>query len=197
MKLIPREYFTNNDTLWIARDLLGKILFTHTDSFGPSAGIITETEAYLGATDRASHAWNNRRTRRTETMYQKGGIAYVYLCYGMHHLFNIVTNHQDIPHAILIRGIIPITGLENIKKRIHTDRIPLMNGPGKLTRALGINTTHDKTPLDGNLIWLEDQNIKVSDNQIYTGPRIGVDYAGEDALLPWRFLAKDIKDLTN
>jgi DNA-3-methyladenine glycosylase len=195
MNPIPREFFTENDTLWLAKNLLGKLLFCNTDSYGLSAGIITETEAYLGATDRASHAWNNRRTIRTETMFQSGGISYVYLCYGMHHLFNIVTNHRDIPHAILIRGIKPIIGLENIMKRMNTRGQPLTDGPGKLTRALGINTTHDKTPLDGKLIWLEDHNIKTPDNQIYTGPRIGVDYAGEDAQLPLRFLINDLQFL--
>jgi DNA-3-methyladenine glycosylase len=189
--MIPKDYYIENDTLWLARDLLGKLLFCDSDEYGISAGIITETEAYMGATDRASHAYGNRRTKRTEVMFQEGGVSYVYLCYGIHHLFNIVTNRKDIPHAILIRALIPAVGLENISKRLNKTLPLRLNGPGKLTKALGINTRNNAVNLVGNAIWLEDKNIQIPANLIRTGPRIGVDYAGEDAKLPWRFWLND------
>ncbi len=194
MKRISREYYIENDTLWLARDLIGKILYCNIDNTGLSAGIISETEAYLGVEDRASHAYNNRRTKRTETMFQEGGLAYVYLCYGIHHLFNIVTNQKEIPHAILIRGIIPVAGIVHMEQRIKKEYPFSADGPGKLTRALGIKTRHNGTALDSKTIWLEDHGIQIPRNEITTGPRIGVDYAGEHAQLPWRFLLNSIPD---
>jgi DNA-3-methyladenine glycosylase len=189
--MIPRDYFIYNDTLWLAKDLLGKYLFCNTGNQGMSGGIITETEAYLGAIDKASHAWNNRRTQRTETLFQGGGIAYVYLCYGMHHLFNIVTNQPEIPHAILIRAV-KITHPPQRPLAKGSKNLPLhFNGPGKLTKALGITTRDNATPLDADIIWLEDRQLNIPPQHILTGPRIGVDYAGDDALLPWRFWVKE------
>jgi DNA-3-methyladenine glycosylase len=185
--LIPREYFIENDTLWLARDLLGKILYCNSGLYGISAGIITETEAYMGATDQASHAYGNRRTKRTEIMFQNGGVSYVYLCYGIHHLFNIVTNQKDVPHAILVRAIKPVAGIENISKRLNKTLPLRLDGPGKLTKALGINLLFNGIPLDGKTIWLEDRKIHIPALMINTGPRIGVDYAGDDAKLPLRF----------
>jgi DNA-3-methyladenine glycosylase len=184
---ISREYYINNDVLWLARDLLGKYIFVDVDEFGVSGSIITETEAYRGPADRASHAFGNRRTRRTEVMFHQGGLSYVYLCYGIHHLFNIVTNTVDVPHAILIRAVKPVTGIENIGRRLNKNVPLLLNGPGVFSRATGIKTPHTALPLDGTQIWLEDHGLSISDKYISTGPRIGVDYAGEDALLPWRF----------
>ncbi|TVQ07811.1 MAG: DNA-3-methyladenine glycosylase [Bacteroidetes bacterium] len=191
MSRINRDYYIENDTLWLARDLLGKYLYCHSDQYGPGGGIITETEAYLGANDRASHAYGNRRTQRTETMFKTGGIAYVYLCYGIHHLFNIVTAAEDIPHAVLVRGILPMAGNINMERRTGRKVPFLLDGPGKLTRAMGITTHLNGAALDQDTIWLEDKSIQVPDAVISATPRIGVDYAGEDAKLPYRFVLDD------
>lgn len=189
MKKLPTEYCLNPDVVFLARDLLGKALMTNIDGQGVTGGIIVETEAYAGEIDRASHAYGGRRTPRTETMYLQGGVAYVYLCYGMHHLFNVVTNIEGIPHAILIRGIKPITGQEIMALRTgkQPENLQILNGPGKLTKALGITTRHDKTVLTDNKIWIEEYSGHYNENQVITGPRIGVDYAGEHALWPYRF----------
>ena len=182
-------YFHRSDVNQLAKSLLGKYLFT---SFGNklTGGVISETEAYAGTGDKASHAYGGRRTQRTETMYAKGGVAYVYLCYGIHHLFNVVTNVEDVPHAILVRGIRPAYGIEDILKRRKKNKLDknICSGPGKVSQALGIKTAHTGTPLNGSEIWIEDLGVSVSPGQIKNTPRIGVDYAGEDALLPYRYL---------
>lgn len=192
-KPIPREFYTRPDTVLIARELLGKVLYTSFDN-DITAGIIIETEAYAGAIDKASHAWNNRRTARTEVMYQEGGLAYVYLCYGIHSLFNIVTSKQNDPQAVLIRGIKPLIGIEIMKYRKgksvlnHRDGI----GPGNVTKLLGINVSqtgfslYSVTYLEMG-IWLQDEGISAPEVEVMVGPRIGIDYAEEDALLPFRF----------
>lgn len=189
MNKLPPEYYLNPDVVFLARDLLGKALMTNIDGRGITGGIIIETEAYAGETDRASHAFGGRRTQRTETMYMTGGIAYIYLCYGMHHLFNVVTNVAGIPHAILIRGIAPILGQDLMARR--TGKTPgkllQLNGPGKLSRALGITTRFDQSLLNGNTIWLEEQPPGLEQHQIIAGPRIGVDYAGDHAAWNYRF----------
>ena len=189
MKRLPPEYYLHPDVVFLARDLLGKALMTNIDGKGVTGGIIVETEAYAGETDRASHAYGGRRTRRTETIYQKGGVAYIYLCYGMHHLFNVVTNIEGIPHAILIRGIKPIIGQELMAHRTgkRPEKLQTLNGPGKLTKALGITTRQDKTFLYDNNIWIEETSLQSNEKQIISGPRIGVDYAGEHAQWPYRF----------
>lgn len=189
MKLL-RDYYLQEDVVALARDMIGKVLFTYIDK-QLTAGIITETEAYAGEVDKASHAYGGRRTARTETMYAQGGTGYVYLCYGIHHLFNVVTNVEGIPHAVLVRGVKPLEGIDIMRARRNfpkTDKI-LSAGPGTVSQALGIKTKHDKTDLLGNTIWLEDHDIIVPDNKVKITPRIGVDYAGEDAKLPYRFLA--------
>lgn len=188
MKL-GRSFYERTDVVKIARDLLGKVLVTRFDNILTS-GMITETEAYEGVTDRASHAYNNRRTERTEIMYWQGGTAYIYLCYGVHSLFNVVTNKKDIPHAILIRGLKPLEGTEAMLKRLYAKVLKgdMLIGPGKLSKALGIHYSATGTDLLGNTIWIEDRKIKIRDNDITAGPRIGIDYAGEDAKLPYRFI---------
>ena len=152
-----------------------------------------EAEAYAGPEDRASHAYNGRRTSRTEIMFQEGGVAYVYLCYGIHHLFNIVTNVEGIPHAVLIRAIVPIDGIDLMLRRRDKKAVisKLTGGPGTVTQALGIHTTHSGTDLTGHQIWLEDRGIVVPDDQITAGPRVGVNYAGEYTTKPWRFRLKN------
>jgi DNA-3-methyladenine glycosylase len=168
---------------------LGKYLYSNINN-QLTGGIITETEAYAGVTDKASHAYNGRRTARTETMYCEGGISYVYFTYGMHHLFNVVTGKQGVPHAILIRGIYPLTGGDIMMKRTGKSAInyQLTNGPAKLTKAMGITKEHNNLSLSGNTIWIENKGVMVSKEDITATPRIGIDYAREDALLPYRFV---------
>ncbi len=190
MSKLKRDFYLQEDVVNVARDLLGKYLFTHLNG-KLTAGIITETEAYAGIADKASHAYNNRRTTRTETMYARGGTAYVYLCCGIHHLFNVVTNAKDIPHAVLIRAIQPAEGITCILQRRKQKQLTknTCGGPGTLSQALGITTQLNNTDLLSKRIWLEDRGIKLGSTQIQTSARIGVDYAGEDALLPYRFVA--------
>lgn len=184
---ISRDFYIREDVVQVARDLLGKYLFSNFDG-RITAGVITETEAYEGVTDRASHAYGGRRTTRTEVMYARGGVAYIYLCYGIHSLFNIVTNREDIPHAVLIRGIEPVAGLEIMKIRANKPTLGkgAGSGPGKVSKLLGFHYSDTGTDLLGERIWLEDRGLNVGNN-IIAGPRIGVDYAGDDALLPYRF----------
>jgi DNA-3-methyladenine glycosylase len=185
---IPRVFYNREDVVEIARDLLGKQLITKINGH-KTGGIIIETEAYAGEGDRASHAWNGRRTARTEIMYGAGGVAYVYLIYGIHSLFNVVTNKKGVPHAVLIRGIYPAEGLGHMFQRIGKRR-PLMDmgkGPGLVSKIMGIHFSHTGTPLTGNKIWLEDRGLEIDAKDILVSSRIGVEYAGEDALLPYRF----------
>ena len=196
---VTRDFYTRKNVVKIAEELLGKVLFTKING-EITSGIIIETEAYAGITDRASHAFGNRRTKRTETMYSIGGTAYVYLCYGIHHLFNVVTNKKNIPHAVLIRAIKPLQGMEIIlKRRCLTAKSTLQKekrfnkicgGPGTVSQGLGIKTSHTGTNLLSKNIWIEDRGIKVLKSDIIKTPRIGVDYAGTDALLPYRFVVR-------
>ena len=175
----------------VARALLGKILVTQFDGRRTS-GRIVETEAYNGVGDRASHAWSGRRTRRTEVMFGPGGTAYVYLIYGIHHLFNVVTNKKDIPHAVLVRALEPTEGIPLMLERTGKPRpdTTLTRGPGNLSRALGLLTLHTGTSLLGDDIWIGDDGWRPKRSTIVAGPRIGVDYAGPDAALPYRFYIK-------
>ncbi len=189
IKRLDRTFYLRDDVVEIARELLGKYLFTNIDG-KLRGGIITETEAYKGTTDRASHAYNGLRTKRTEIMYARGGVAYIYLCYGIHSLFNIVTNEKDIPHAILIRGIYPVTGIDIMLERNAHKRklIEIGKGPGKVSKLLGIHYSQSGEDLLGQMIWLEDRQLKVKSQDIIIGPRVGVAYAKEDAKLPYRFI---------
>ena len=190
MEVLPLAFYRDEDVVAISRALLGKVLCT---SFGGSEtrAIITETEAYAGVDDRASHAYGGRRTRRTEPMYAEGGIAYVYLCYGIHHLFNVVTGPVDVPHAVLIRAGVPLEGRQRMLRRRGRKRVVegLLGGPGSLARALGIHTRHSGTSLQGRRIRIEDHGIRVDQRAIEQARRVGVDYAGDDAFLPYRFIA--------
>lgn len=186
MTKLPRTFYTGKDVVAIARDLLGKVLVTRFEGIVTS-GIIQETEAYAGQTDRASHAFGGRRTRRNEVMYAEGGVAYVYLCYGIHHLFNVVTNSTGFPHAVLIRAVHPLEGPDVMRARRGGGTRLSTAGPGTLSQALGIRTAHNGTDLLGDTIYIEDRSIVVPPRNVIAGPRIGVDYAGSDALLPYRF----------
>lgn len=184
-RLIPRSFYLRDDVILVAKELLGKVLVTSFDGHR-TAGIITETEAYAGIQDQASHAFGGRRTSRNEVMYARGGTAYVYLCYGIHHLFNVVSNEKDVPHAVLIRGIHPLAGMQVMKER-RGGTILTAKGPGTLSQALGIRTAHSGYDLTRGPITLEDHDIHIAEEDIFVGPRIGVAYAGTDALLPYRF----------
>ncbi|NNM43850.1 MAG: DNA-3-methyladenine glycosylase [Chlamydiae bacterium] len=183
--ILPLEFYKRDDVCTIAKELLGKYLFSCIDGH-ITGGMIVETEAYAGATDKACHAYNNRRTKRTETMFQEGGISYVYLCYGMHCLLNVVTNKKDTPHAALIRSVQTEVGTDLIQERRKNSSL-LLNGPGKVCSGLGITREHNGLSFQSKTVWIEDRGIHFQENQIISTPRIGVDYAGEDALLPWRY----------
>jgi DNA-3-methyladenine glycosylase len=188
MKL-DQDFYLRDDVVKIAEELLGKVIFTRENRI-ITAGIITETEAYNGIVDRASHAYGERRTGRTEIMYRKGGVAYVYLCYGIHSLFNVVTNVENVPHAVLIRAIQPLkgSGMMMSRRNISVFSKSALNGPGKVSEALNIHYSDSGLSLLGNKIWIEDLGYLPEKDLISITPRIGVDYAGKDALLPYRFV---------
>ena len=192
MKLTP-EFFQRDDTLAIGRELLGKYLVS-TCGGVITSGMIVETEAYHGELDRACHSFGRRRTARNEVMYLPGGHWYVYMCYGIHALLNVVTHAVDEPHGVLIRAIEPCEGIDHMLKRRKMDKIQtkLTSGPGCITDALGITRGLSGQKVGGE-VWIEDRGILVSDSQIFASPRIGVLYAGEDALLPYRFEIKGNK----
>jgi len=191
MEKLPASFYHRTNVVTIAKELLGKLLVT-TFNGEKTAGRIVETEAYNGIVDKASHSYGGRRTNRTETMYAAGGIAYVYLCYGIHHLFNVVTNVQDTPHAILIRAIEPVKGIDIMLRRMKKEQADysIGRGPGNVSKALGISVVHTRLSLLQNEIYIADDGTIIKPSQIATGPRIGVDYAAEDALLPYRFFVK-------
>jgi DNA-3-methyladenine glycosylase len=191
MKL-PDSYYQSSDVVAIGKDLLGKYLFTHIDGV-TTGGYIVETEAYNGIIDKASHAYGNRHTPRTKTMYMKGGIAYVYLCYGIHEMFNIVTSGEGQPRAILIRAINPTEGLDVMlhRRNMLTIKPNITMGPGSMAQALGISRNINAFSLQSDTIWLEDRGLVFPQESIASVPRIGVSYAAEDALLPYRFYVKE------
>lgn len=188
---LPPDFYRRSDVVQIARDLLGKVLVTEFEGLR-TAGIITETEAYRAPDDKACHAFNNRRTGRTEVMFQEGGHAYIYLCYGIHHLFNVVTATKDTAHAVLVRAVEPLEGLEIMQERRkikHSNHPALTTGPGALAQALGLTTrfTGQNMLLPDSPIRIEDRGMEVPEPDIAAGKRIGVDSAGECAEWPWRF----------
>lgn len=188
MKKLPRRFYEGTDVVRIAWDLIGKIIVTRIGGRETSARIV-ETEAYAGVTDKASHAYGGRRTERTEVIYARGGTAYVYLCYGIHHLFNVVTHEADTPHAVLIRGVEPLKGMKVMLERTgkRAGDASLGRGPGNVSKALGITTALTGESLLGGLIYIADDGYAYPPAAIIASARIGVDYAGEDALLPYRF----------
>ncbi|MBN9382055.1 MAG: DNA-3-methyladenine glycosylase [Chitinophagaceae bacterium] len=191
IKKLDNSFYDRPNVVRIARELLGKVLVTEFDGQRTS-GRIVEVEAYNGVIDRASHAWSGRRTRRTEVMYGEGGTAYVYLIYGIHHLFNVVTNKKDIPHAVLVRALEPLEGIPLMLKRTRKVKLDhsLTRGPGNLSKAMGLYTQHTGYSLFEEEIYIGDDGYRVRSAAIIATPRIGVDYAGEDAALPYRFFVK-------
>jgi len=198
MKKLGEEFYDRPDVVQIAKELLGKVLVTKFDG-AITAGRIVETEAYAGTVDRASHAWNGRRTKRTEVMYGLPGTAYIYLCYGIHQMFNVVTNQRDVPHAILIRALEPVEGQAvmlqrfGVKEGQRSDPYFLTKGPGNVGRALGLHTSHTGSSLQGDEVYIGDDGLRLKKEQIGESPRIGVDYAGEHAEWLYRFYVKGNK----
>ncbi|SDP91740.1 DNA-3-methyladenine glycosylase [Mucilaginibacter sp. OK268] len=190
MKL-PEAFYLGTDVVAISKSLLGKYLFTCIDGV-TTGGYIIETEAYNGAVDKAAHSYGNRITPRTKTMFMQGGIAYVYLCYGIHEMFNIVTSTEGHAQAILIRAVHPTEGIEamQVRRNMMVLKPAITAGPGSVAKALGISRNINAISLQSDTLWLEDRGLNFTDDQITVGPRIGVAYAGEDALLPYRFYVK-------
>lgn len=191
MKKVPLSFYNRKDVVKIARELLGKIIVTNFNG-KITSGKIVETEAYVGIIDKASHSFAGRRTSRNEHMYSAPGTAYVYICYGMHHMMNIVTNEKEIPDAILIRAIEPLEGIEIMLQRTGKNKLDktLTRGPGNVGKALGIFKHHSGLFLLDDEIFLMDNGEKIPDENIGISKRIGVESAGTDALLPYRFYVK-------
>lgn len=194
MKKLPLNFYKSKDVVAVARQLLGKIVITKFDGIITS-GRIVETEAYAAHIDKASHSFGGRRTAKNEHMYAKPGTAYVYICYGMHQMFNVVTNEKDIPDAVLIRAIEPIEGIDNMLQRTGKQKLDftLTKGPGNVGKALGIFKKHSGLHLRDEEIYLADDGFKLNENEIGTSKRIGVESAFPDSELPYRFYVKGNK----
>ncbi len=195
MKKLSHEFYHQKDVVSVARQLIGKIVSTHFDGVLTS-GRIVETEAYVAFTDRASHAYAGKRTARNQHMYAAGGTAYVYICYGMHQMLNVVTNAPEIPDAVLIRALEPLEGIDKMQERTGKKKLDftLTKGPGNVAKALGIFKQHSGLDLSGANIYItDDEQYHLDPVQIISSARIGIDSAGEDAALPYRFFLKGNK----
>jgi DNA-3-methyladenine glycosylase len=187
---LTESFYQQSNVVKVARELLGKQLFTKVDG-QTTAGIIVETEAY-SRNERGCHAYGNKKTQRNAVMFQPGGFSYVYLCYGIHNLFNVVTNQDGVADAVLIRALEPTIGADVMLERMKAKSVlRITSGPGKLTKALGIDRSLNGKYLLGSEVWIEDAGTKIGRSKIVSSERIGIDYAGEDARLPWRFYLKD------
>jgi DNA-3-methyladenine glycosylase len=190
---LPASYYQNNDVVFLAQNLIGKTIVSMVDD-QLTSGIITETEAYRGINDKACHAHLGRFTERTKIMYETGGVAYVYLCYGIHNLFNIITNTNEQADAILIRAVEPVDGIATMLERRGKEKLDktLTSGPGNFSKAFGLDRSHYGEDLTGDVVWItssvhSDEAQKVSNTDITASKRVGIDYAEEDKDLPWRF----------
>ena len=195
MQKLNKDFYLQNDVASIARALLGKVIVTNFNRQYTAARIV-ETEAYAGIVDKASHAWNGRRTQRTEIMFGEGGTAYVYLCYGIHHMFNIVTNKSNVPDAVLIRGVQPLEGIDVMLQRFNRSKqdTAIGRGPGNVGKALGIFTMHSGWSLSGDELFIADDGTTY--HELMVSKRIGVDYAGTHAQWLYRFFVKDHPQVT-
>lgn len=191
MKRLPRSFYKRTDVVTIARELLGKIVVTNIDGITTS-GRIVETEAYVAFTDKASHSFNGRRSAKNEHMYGAGGTSYIYICYGIHQMLNIVTNEKNIPDAVLVRALEPMEGIAAMLGRTGKNQLDntLTKGPGNVGKALGLFKHHSGINLMDDTIGLYQDRFELKEKQVGLSKRIGVDYAGEDALLPYRFFIK-------
>lgn len=196
--MIISKDFYNRSALDVAKDLLGKVLVREVDG-KVLKGKIVETEAYIGSIDKACHAYNGRRTKRTEILYEDAGVSYIYFIYGLYHCFNVVTNKKDIAEAVLIRGIEPINGLDyisNIRYNKKYDELTkaqlknLTNGPSKLCLAYLLNKDLNAVKLyEKGQVYITDENNE--EFEIVESKRIGIDYAEEAKYFLWRFYIKD------
>src|SRR6185295_16106749 len=194
MKKLPKSFYSRKDVVSIARELVGKILVTNFDG-NVTSGRIVETEAYVALTDKASHSFGGRRTSRNEHMYAACATAYVYICYGMHQMFNIVTNEKEVPDAVLIRAIEPLQGIDIMLQRTGKSKLDytLTKGPGNVGKALGISKQHSGLHLLDDEIYLLSDGFALHKNDVGVSSRIGVEGAGADALLPYRFYIRGNK----
>ncbi|MGJ8684650.1 MAG: DNA-3-methyladenine glycosylase [Nonlabens sp.] len=186
---LPLSYYQQTDVVHLAKDLIGKKIVSNING-KLTSGMITETEAYRGYDDKACHAHLGRFTDRTKIMYEPGGVAYVYLCYGIHHLFNIITNTNGNADAILVRAVEPIDGIKVMLDRRNKSQLDktLTSGPGNFSKAFGLHKSHYGAHLTGDEVWIEEDGLaRLRESDIITTTRIGIDYAGEDKDLPWRF----------
>lgn len=194
--LLSKEFYLDEDILKISKSLLGKIIYTQIEDKICAAKIV-ETEAYKAPEDKASHAYANKKTNRTEVMFEEGGIIYMYLCYGLHQMLNIVTGPKGTAHATLIRAVEPITNIELMRTRRKHPKSDLNigSGPGKVGQAMGLKLMHNGSSLltREHLIWIEDHGLIIPDQQIICSPRVGIAYAEEYAMYPWRFRILDSK----
>ncbi len=191
---LPPEFYRREDVISIARELLGKHVFSTVDG-QLTGGLIVETEAYTGPEDRGSHAYLGRRTPKNDMMYSAGGVAYMYICYGIHDMLNVVTGTEGSSHAILVRAIEPTTGIDIMRERrniFNNDR-RLCQGPGALARALGLAKLHNGVSLQSDLLWIEDSGIRVEEEDIIASARIGLSFQGPYRDVPWRFFLKGNK----
>jgi DNA-3-methyladenine glycosylase len=192
MKKLPHDFYDRTDVVQVAKELLGKIVVTYIDG-KKTSGRIVETEAYVAFIDKASHSFNGRRTLKNEHMYADPGTAYIYICYGMHQMLNVVTNKKDVPDAVLIRALEPLEGIPVMLERTGKQKLDftLTRGPGNVGKALGIHKMHSGKHLRGEEIFIMDEkNYSLNPADIGASKRIGIDSAGEDALLPYRFYVK-------
>jgi DNA-3-methyladenine glycosylase len=188
---LPLTFYQQEDVVSVASQLLGKYVYSQIDG-KITGGIIVETEAYRGPDDRGSHAYNDKKTARNQMMYQAGGLAYMYICYGIHDMLNIVTGAEGMSHAVLIRALIPQTGLGEmrIRRNIFDEDKRLCQGPGALTKALGLIKLHNGYDLQGDVIWLKDRGLTYNENDIIASPRVGMNFDGPYKTIPWRFYVK-------
>lgn len=194
MKILPIHFYKRPDVVLIAKELIGKIIVTRFDGLVTS-GRIVETEAYIAITDRASHSYGGKRTARNEHMYAHAGTSYVYICYGMHHLFNVVTNDKDVPDAVLIRALEPMSGIDIMLQRTGKKKLDntLTKGPGNAAKALGISKHHSGINLLKREIYIAEDGFEISAQQIGASGRIGVESSGDAAFKPYRFYLRGNK----
>jgi DNA-3-methyladenine glycosylase len=190
MTKVARKFYLRENTIQVARELLGNLLVVPDEMGNRVSGMIVETESYCGINDKGAHSYGGRRTARNEVTYGIGGHVYVFFIYGMYFQLNLVTGPVDYPHVVLIRAVEPVEGIETMRaRRGPMNDKNLTSGPGKLCIALSIDRTLNGADLAGDQIWVENYR-SISDSEIAVGKRIGIDYAGEDAQKPWRFWVK-------
>lgn len=193
--ILDKSFYASDDVVAVSKSLLGKKLCSHIGGEYTS-GIIVETEAYKAPEDKASHAYGNRVTPRTKTMFSGPGTGYIYIIYGMYHLFNVISGPEGTAHCILIRAIEPAEGAEVMKRRrrMQKSSFSLCNGPGKFSIAMGIQRVYNGVDLTlGSSIWLEKAWPEVEESEILEGPRVGMSTAGECSNWPYRFRIKGSK----